>query len=106
MAKTSLLRQLIDIHWEQAKRRKALRQLAKTEWSLELLAEVVRIAAKEFQTGIEIAVDTKDVNGNVHTIRISSIKDIRPEFNTDDDIFNHLDDNAAIDRFIVEHSRR
>jgi len=104
--KTSLLRQIIEIHYEQAKRRKALRTLAKVDWSLELLSEVVRIAAKEFGHGIEIAIDTKDPNGRVNTIRISSIKDVRDGINTDDDIFNHLDDQAAIDRFVVEHSRR
>jgi len=104
--KPSLLRQIVEIHYEQAKRRKALRTLAKVDWSLELLSEVVRIAAKEFQRGIEIAIDTKDPNGRVNTIRISSIKDAMDQVNTDDDIFNHLDDNVAVDRFITEHSRR
>ena len=102
MKKTSLLRQLIDIHWEQAKRRKALRNLAKMEWSFEFLAEVVRTAAKEFQTGIEICIESKSGN----KIYISSLKDKTDNLMADDDIFNHLDDNAAVERFIVEHSRR
>ena len=100
--KTSLIRQIIDIHWEQAKRRKALRNLAKAEWSFEFLAEVVRAAAKEFNNGIEICVESKSGN----KIYISSLKDKSDPLMADDDIFNHLDDNAAIDRFIREHSRR
>lgn len=37
----SLFRQMISIHYEQAKRRKALRQLVKAEWSMEFLMQVL-----------------------------------------------------------------
>ena len=40
-----LLRQIVAIHYEQAKRRKALRTLAKTEWIWEFLEAVVTHAA-------------------------------------------------------------
>ena len=40
-----LLRQIIAIHYEQAKRRKALRTLARTEWTWEFLESVVTHAA-------------------------------------------------------------
>ena len=49
-----LLRQIIAIHYEQAKRRKALRTLAKAEWTWEFLESVVTHAADMQKKDIEI----------------------------------------------------
>ena len=96
-----LLRQIIAIHYEQAKRRKALRYLAKAEWTWEFLESVVTHAADAKKRDIEITIECK--NGN--KISISSVKSRNTNLKEDFDIFNHLDDQAAVDRFIRENAR-
>lgn len=97
-----LLRQIITIHYEQAKRRKALRTLAKAEWTWEFLESVVTHAADMQKKDIEITIECK--NGN--KINISSVKSRNTSLKEDYDIFNHLDDQAAVDRFIREHAKK
>lgn len=97
-----LLRQIIAIHYEQAKRRKALRTLAKAEWTWEFLESVVTHAADIQKKDIEIVIERK--NGD--KIIISSVKNRNTNLKEDFDIFNHLDDQAAVDRFIRENARR
>lgn len=97
-----LLRQIIAIHYEQAKRRKALRALAKAEWTWEFLESVVTHAADMQKKDIEIAIERK--NGD--KIIISSVKNRNTNLKEDFDIFNHLDDQAAVDRFIRENAKR
>lgn len=97
-----LLRQIIAIHYEQAKRRKALRTLAKIEWTWEFLESVVTHAADMQKKDIEIVIECK--NGN--KISISSVKNRSAGLKEDYDIFNHLDDQTAVDRFIRENARR
>lgn len=97
-----LLRQIIAIHYEQAKRRKALRELAKAEWTWEFLESIVTHAADMQKKDIEIAIERK--NGD--KIIISSVKNRNTNLKEDFDIFNHLDDQAAVDRFIRENARR
>lgn len=95
----SLLRKIIDIHYEQAKRRKALRHLAKTEWSIEFLTEIIRQAAKSYDKDVQLEIETP----GGHKIRISSANKRFTNNSIDDDIFNKLDDDTAIERFIIEH---
>lgn len=97
-----LFRQIIAIHYEQAKRRKALRELAKAEWTWEFLESIVTHAADMQKKDIEIAIERK--NGD--KIIISSVKNRNTNLKEDFDIFNHLDDQAAVDRFIRENARR
>lgn len=97
-----LLRQIIAIHYEQAKRRKALRELAKAEWTWEFLESIVTHAADMQKKDIEIVIERK--NGD--KIIISSVKNRNTNLKEDFDIFNHLDDQAAVDRFIRENARR
>lgn len=97
-----LLRQIIAIHYEQAKRRKALRTLAKTEWTWEFLEAVVTHAADARKRDIEIVIERQ--NGD--RIIISSVKNRNTSLKEDYDIFNHLDDQAAVDRFIREHAKK
>lgn len=98
----SLIKKIIDIQWEQAKRRKALRQLAKAEWSLDFLTEVIRHASDVLNKDVTITLETKAG----HKMTLSSVKNRSNDLNADDDIFNHLDDQAAVERFIRENSRR
>ena len=97
-----LLRQLIAIHYEQAKRRKALRELAKAEWSVEFLTEVIRHAAEVMHKDIVIELETKAG----HKMRLSSVKDRSLDLAADNDIFNRLDDEAAVQKFIADHAPR
>lgn len=99
----SLLRKLITIYYEQARRRKALRILAKQAWSLEFLSLALIRAAKVIGDGVQISVTDKE--GRVFTLTYdkaikSKVADI------DDSILNHLDDNTAINQFIYENGRR
>lgn len=98
----SLFRQIITIHYEQAKRRKALRQLAKTEWSMEFLTQVVVNAAKILKQDVVIELETK----HGHKMKISSVKGSSSALETDDSIFNKLDDEAAVQQFILAHQPR
>ena len=102
MKEPSLLRKVIEIHWEQAKRRKALRQLAKTEWTWEFLESVITHAAILLKKDIEVEVTSPQG----HKLKISSVKNRNTGLNTDSDIFNHLDDEAAVQRFIADHAPR
>lgn len=102
MKEPSLLRKIIEIHWEQAKRRKALRQLAKTEWTWEFLESVITHAATMLKKDIEIEVTSPQG----HKLKISSVKNRNTNLNADSDIFNHLDDEAAVQRFIADHAPR
>lgn len=96
-----LLRQLIAIHYEQAKRRKALRILNKQEWSVEFLEYLIIHAAKDLKQNIVITVTSPAG----HKLDIKSVS-AQTKLDTDYDIFNHLDDQAAVEQFIREHGRK
>ena len=102
MKEPSLLRQIISIHYEQAKRRRALRYLAKAEWSLDFLTAVLVHSAKVLNKDIVIELETK----NGHKMTLSSVKDRNEQLSADNDIFNHLDDEAAVQAFINKHNHR
>lgn len=96
-----LLRQLITIHYEQAKRRRALRILNKQEWSVEFLEHLIMHAAKDLKQNIVVTVTSP----GGHKLEIKSVS-AQSRLDDDYDIFNHLDDQAAVDQFIRENSRR
>lgn len=97
----SLLSEIIHIKYEQARRRRALRILNKQEWSVEFMEYLVAHAAKDLGKKIEIEIESPAG----HKLRIKSVE---ADYSAaaDDDIFNRLDDNAAVERFIRDHSRR
>ena len=97
----SLIRQIITIHYEQALRRKAVRQLSKVDWSLDFLCEVLRKSSEMMKKDIVIELETK----GGHKMKLSSVKDISNKLNADNDIFNHLDDEAAVQRFIRTYGK-
>lgn len=97
----SFLKQIVAIHYEQAKRRKALRLLAKQEWTLEFLTEVLVHSAKVLNRDVIIELETKQG----HKMKLSSVAGRSDKLKVDNDIFNHLDDEAAVQRFIREHSK-
>lgn len=97
-----LLRQIIAIKFEQAKRHKAVRILSKQEWSIEFMEYLVEHAAKVLNKDIEIEIESP----HGHKLRVKSIANHAVNLMSDDDIFNKLDDDAAVAEFIREHGRR
>lgn len=98
----SLIRQIITIQYEQAKRRRALRYLAKAEWSMEFLSAVLVHASNVLDKNVYIEVETR----SGHKMKLSSVKAHGEQLDIDNDIFNHLDDVAAVQQFIRENNRR
>lgn len=97
-----ILKDVVRIRAEQAKRRKALRILNKQEWSVEFMEYLCEHAAKVLNKDVEMEIESPAG----HKLRIKSIANHASSMMADDDIFNHLDDEAAVDRFIRENSRR
>lgn len=97
-----LLRQIITIKFEQAKRRKALRILNKQIWSVEFMEYLCEHAAKVLNKDIEIEIESP----MGHKLRVKSVAEHAVSLMADDDIFNKLDDDAAVAQFIREHGRR
>lgn len=100
----SLLRKLVDIYYEQAKRRKALRILAKQEWSFDFLAMMLIKAGQKAGQGLSLVIE----NGN-QRITLSYNEALRHDLSGIDgseDIFNQLDNQAAVESFIANHSTR
>lgn len=96
----TLFKKLITIYHEQALRRKALRLLVKQSWSVEFLTHIVMKAAALSDKAICLQLTNRD--GVTMTIS-SQAKNI-DKF--DDNIFNHLDDDLAINEFIRMNSTR
>ena len=100
----TLLRKLLEIYYEQAKRRKELRRLEKQSWSIDFLSLVLIKAAKAAGTGLAIEITNKEgVKMNVSYDKAKA-SDYIDYF--DDNIFNKLDDDTAINNFIRQHSTR
>lgn len=96
----SLLRRIIEIHHEQAMRRKALRILNKQQWSVEFLEYLIKNAAQQLNQDITVEIE----NPSGYKLRITSVNASYHGFNNDNDIFNKLDDQAAVERFIADHA--
>lgn len=99
----SLIRKIIDIQYEQARRRKALRVLQKQCWSVDFLSTLLLKSAKMLGSSLELTVISPNGEGLKITAKDLQLDDGRVD---DTDIFNHLDDEAAVNAFIREHSTR
>ena len=102
----SLLRKLIDIHYEQARRRRAIRILERQAWSFDFLSLLLVKAGKQLGNGV--ALEITDKNGVRMTLTYNRAlqSDANSALDPDGDIFNRLDDGAAVDDFIRRHSVR
>lgn len=100
----SLLSKIIDIHFEQARRRKALRLLQKQSWSFDFLALLLVKASKLQGRGLSLVIT--DSSGVSYTLTYDKAKDSDAVKQIDDTIFNHLDDDLAVSDFIMKHSLR
>lgn len=99
-----LLRKLITIYFEQAKRRKALRCLQKQEWSFDFLALLLVKASQIANQNLSLTITDKV--GVSYTLTYDKAKGNATVNDFDDSIFNHLDNDTAINDFIQKHSRR
>lgn len=99
----SLFRQIIAIHYEQARRRKALRLLEKQHWSVDFLSTLLLKSAKMLGTSLQLTIVSPDDVKLVITAKDLKTDDGRID---DTDIFNHLDDASAVNDFIAKHSTR
>ena len=100
----SLFRKLVEIHYEQAQRRKALRTLEKQAWSLDFLSLMLVRASKLAGTGLSLEITDK----NGVKLNLNYDKAAASDYNDyfDDNIFNKLDDDAAVNKFITQHNTR
>lgn len=99
-----LLSKIISIYYEQAKRRKALRRLQKQSWSFDFLS-LLLVRASEL-AGKGLTLEIKDKSGVTVTLTYDSAKRSDANKQLDDSIFNHLDDDLAVQQFISSNSRR
>lgn len=95
----SLLRKVVEVYYERALQRKALRILSKQRWSLEFLEYLVKHAA--FSNN-EVEIEITDIEGR--KIKISS--SVKKSSYNESDILNRLDDPIAVQNFISKNGRR
>lgn len=100
----SLLSKIILIYSEQAKRRKALRLLTKQAWSFDFLSLLLIRAGKLMGDGVQLEI--KDTDGKSFILTYNKALQSQPANALNDDIFNHLDDDLAVEDFIRKHSTR
>ena len=101
----SLFRKIVEIHYEQAKRRKALRILEKQVWSLDFIIQIFIKAGKVLSDGVILEITDK--NNVTMRLTYDQAKQRSTAVNSpDDDIFDKLDDDTAVDDYIRRHSVR
>jgi len=101
----SFIGKLIDIHHEQAIRRKALRLLTKQEWGIDVIAMMMVKAGQHLGNGIAFTIENRA--GQKLTLTYNeALKYDNALRDADNNIFNKLDDDLAVEQFIREHSRR
>ena len=100
----SLLRQIISIHFEQARRRRELRRLQKQSWSFDFLALLLVKASKLQNQNLELVVTNKDgISYKLSTLQAERQDSVRA---LNDSILDHLDDDMAVNNFIRQNSVR
>lgn len=100
----SLLRKIIDIHYEQSKRRKALRELEQLHWGYDFLSLLLVDAAKKVGTGLQLTIVNKDGTKLILTYDKAAASVGKDKL--DASILDNLDDDTAVTQFIREHSTR
>ena len=102
-AEPSLFRKIVEIWYEQAKRRKALRMMTKNAWSYEFLCFLLIKSAKVLGDGVCMEI----VNRTGQSIRLTYEKVASSDISAmDDSILDHLDDDVAVAEFIARNGRR
>lgn len=100
----SLLRKIIDIHFEQARRRKVIRRLEQQSWDLDFLSLLLIKVGKQLDKGVSLIITNKD--GITFELTYDKTKRaLSDNLDTDNDIFMKLDDAVAVQDFIAKHGR-
>lgn len=94
----SLLRQIIRINYEAALQNRAMRIMKKQKWSVEFLTEMMKKVSDQ-ESPMELVL----VSPSGEQLIIRPRNDEMAQF--DDDILNHLDDEAAVRSFIAKNGR-
>lgn len=100
----SLFRKIVEIHFEQARRQKIIRQLQKQSWSFDFLALLLVKASQV--AGQNLSLSITDREGVTYTLAYDQAKQADSVQQLGDTIFNHLDDDTAVAEFIAKNSRR
>lgn len=100
----SLFIKLMNIYFEQARRRKALRTLQRQSWSFDFLALLLVKASRMAGKGLSLVIHDRE--GKSYTLTYDSASGADSLQAMDDSIFDHLDDEAAVSSFIAKHSVR
>lgn len=100
----SLFRKIVEIHFEQARRQKVIRQLQKQSWSFDFLALLLVKASQV--SGQNLSLSITDREGVTYTLAYDKAKQADSVWQLDDTIFDHLDDDTAVANFITKNSRR
>lgn len=102
--KQSLLRKVIDIYWNQAQAARARRILVKQTWSIEFLATVLATAAR-MNGNYDMQVTIVNKDGMSITLTASDCTR-HVTASTGTSILDQLDNDAAVEQFIRQNSRR
>lgn len=100
----SLFRKIVEIHFEQARRQRVIRQLQKQSWSFDFLALLLVKASQV--SGQNLSLSITDREGVTYTLAYDRAKHADSVQQLDDTIFDHLDDDTAVANFITKNSRR
>lgn len=92
-----LIRDIIAIKAEEARQKKALRILAKQKWSIEFLTTLLQKAANAERKSLEMTIT--DPEGRV--LKVTALNTMNASERSDN-IFDHLDDDYAIKRFMEQ----
>ena len=92
-----LIRDIIAIKAEEARQKKALRILAKQKWSIEFLTTLLQKAANAERKSLEMTVT--DPEGRV--LKVTALNNMNTSERSDN-IFDHLDVDYAIKRFMEQ----
>ena len=96
----SVLRKMLEVLYEDVKRRKALRLLEKQAWSLDFLSMALLKAGRHLDEGLVMVIT--DRNGVKMELRYDDVKDRVEE----DNVFMRLDDDSFVEKFIAANAVR
>ena len=95
-----MLRKMVEVLYEDVKRRKALRLLEKQAWSLDFLSMALLKAGRHLDEGLVMVIT--DRNGVKMELRYDDVKDRTEE----DNVFMRLDDDSFVEKFIAANAVR
>lgn len=99
-----VVRKMIAVLYEDAKRKRALRLLERQAWGLEFISMALVKACQHVGEGLVLTIVNKD--GGKIMLDYDAARRTEGAGEMDSSIFMRLDDDLAVERFIRENSRR